>query len=153
MPAIEVLLRDAQPTRSEILGDPEARQRRDLAIDGLVKMYNDAKRARKIKKLDYRVGMFCEELKKRNHGRLPKAKGGRPSAEHRAVLIAMRVHEAIKRGGGKWGGKEKAYKDVAERHGASYDHVKDIYQRAFGKHHDPDFRQAVDLALRDRTEG
>jgi hypothetical protein len=153
VPDTDVLLRDAQPTRTEILREPDARQRREAAIDHLVRMFNDAKRTRKIKQLDYRVRMFCEELKKRNRGLLPKSKGGRPpgTGEHRAVLFAVRVKEAIESGGGKWGSKEAAYREISDRYRASYDYVKEIYLRAFGEHPDPDFREAVDLALCDRN--
>ncbi len=153
VPEIAFLLRDAQPTRAEILGESDARQRRDVAIDHLVKMYNNAKRTGEIKQLDYRVRMFCEELKKRNRDLLPKAKGGRPpnTGEHRAVLLAVRVKEAIEARGGKWGSKEAAFREIEDRYGASYEYVKEIYLRAFGEHPDPDFRQAVDLALCDRN--
>ena len=62
-------------------------------------------------------------------------------------MIAVHLKEAIERHGGpeKRGSKEKAFKEIAKCDGASYDHVKDIYYRAFGKKQDRDFRQAVDL--------
>jgi hypothetical protein len=105
-------------------------------------------------RLDPRVQLVCELLKSRNElPSTPEQKGGRPRREHRSVLIAVHTQEAIERCGERWGSKEQAFREVAEGDGASYDHVKDIYQRAFGKRHDPDFRQAVDLTLRDRKEG
>ena len=82
LPDISVLLRDAQPIHAEIAGEPDPRKRRErerarrLATDYLVKIYNDAKKARRIQELDFDVRMFCEDLKKRNRGRLPNQRGG-----------------------------------------------------------------------------
>jgi hypothetical protein len=144
-PPIPVLLRDANPTRAEISGDPEACERRDLARGRLAKMYREAEKRRGIDRLDFDVRMFCEQLK-REQGCLPKLKGGRPTAEHRRLLTRVRVEEAIKRRGEKRGSVKAAIEEVAERYGVSYDHVSDIY-----KDRDPDFRAvAVELDLRRR---
>ena len=159
-PEICVLLRDAQPTYAEIACERDSRKRREreraceLAIDRLVKMYRDAKKADKLGQLDFRVCTFCEELKQRNHGQLPKAKGGRPAAEHRGLLIAMHLQEAIERSGEKYGSKEQAFKEIAARDdlfdqrrrspqwATRYEYVKEIYYDS-----DPDFRRAVAVEL------
>lgn len=155
-----MLLRDAQPTYREIEGEPEPRKRRqaerarDLAIDRLIKMYREAKKAGKLGQLDFRVRTFCEELKKRNHGQLPKAKGGRPTAEHRRLLIAVHLQSAIERRGEKHGSKEQAFKEIAANDdlfdqrrrspqwATRYEYVKEIYYDS-----DPDFRRAVAVEL------
>lgn len=148
LPEISVLLRDARPTYVAIEGEPDLRKRRerarerDLAIDRLLKMYREAEKSELLDKLDFRVPMFYEELKQRNRGRLPKAKGGRPTTEHRSLLFAVRVQEAIERRGGKWGAVEAALKEVSDRYGISSHHLKDIYK-------DRDRRAvAVELELR-----
>jgi hypothetical protein len=155
-PDISVLLRDAQPTRAEMT-QPDALKRRAEALDRLTKIRRHPKKLRQLSQLDRaRVCIFCKLLKDRNRGRLPKAKkakGGRPIAEHRSVLIAAHAREAVEERGEKHGSKTQAFNKVAERDGASYDHVKDIYYRAFGKDHDPDFREAVDLKLTERKRG
>lgn len=152
-PEISVLLRDAQPTQAE-MKETDALKRRAQAVDCLTKIYRDTKKLRQLSQVDRaRVRIFCALLKDRNRGSLPKpkkAKGGRPTSEHRRVLIAAHVQEAIERNGQKHGSKEKAFKEVAESDGASYDHVKDIYYRAFGENYNPDFREAVDLKLAKR---
>jgi hypothetical protein len=152
-PEVSVLLQDAQPTRAE-LRQPDARQRYERAINQLAKWYWNPKKRKQIGRLYPLFLPVCELLKHRKELPLPppKQKGGRPKQEHNAVLIAVHVQEAIKRHGeGKRGSKEKAFRDVVESDGVSYHHVKDIYYRAFGKRPDRDFRQAVDLALCDRT--
>jgi hypothetical protein len=166
-PSIDVLLRDAMPTYREIAGEPDLRKRRekerarDFAIDCLAKMYRDAQkrrprgRPRKVPEvaerkqtgqLDPRVRIFCEQLKDHNHGRLPRPKGGRPTAEHRRLLIAVRLHEAIEARGRKRGAVKEALSEVAECYGLSYDHVWDIY-----RDRDPEWLDtvAVELARRE----
>jgi hypothetical protein len=158
VPDISVLLRDAAPIGAEIasaaeLPDRQRREvcrRRELAIENLIKMYQDAKKHEQLDQLEPRVRLFCEQLKERHGGELPKPKGGRPSSEHRSVLIAVHTQEAIERLGDGWGSKERAFREIVERDGVSYYHVKAVYQRAFGRTRDPDFRQAVDFALRER---
>lgn len=151
-PEIYTLLRDAQP-RAEI-GDkcdtrtPRERERaRELAIGRLVKIYREAENRGRIDELDFCVHMFCEELKKRNQGQLPKAKGGRPTAEQRRLLIAVHLEEAIERRGKLRGSVKAALEEVAASDGVSYDHVSDIY-----KDRGPEFRRtvAVELVLRRR---
>jgi hypothetical protein len=144
-------LHDAQPTRAEREREPDARKRYERAVNQLAEWYWNAKKRKQIAQLDPRFLLVCELLKDRNE--LPSTrqqKGGRPKQEHNNVLIAVHVKEAIKNHGGKHGSKEKAFRDVVKSDGVSYDHVKDIYYRAFGEHFDPDFRQAVELALCDR---
>ncbi len=152
-PAISVLVRDALPTRAE-MAQPDAFKRRAEAVDRLTKIYRDAKKLRQLNQGDRAlVFTFCKLLKDRNRGRLPKAKkakDGRPTAEHRSILIAAHAREAVLERGKKHGSRTQAFNEVAERDRASFDHVKDIYYRAFGKKHDPDFREAVDLKLTKR---
>jgi hypothetical protein len=81
-------------------------------------------------------------LMERNHGRLPDPKGGRPTDEHRRLLIAAHVREAIASHSGKWGSVELALKQVAKDDGVSYEYVREIhYDR------DPEWRRVVDVEL------
>jgi predicted HTH domain antitoxin len=157
LPEIPVLLRDAQELTVAELAEPDARKRRererdrDLAIAHLRKICRDAKKLRQLSQLDRAsVRIFSELLKDRNRGQLPKAKGGRPTGEHKRLLIAVHVHEvkkAIEGTGTKRGSLKAALYEVAKRDGVSHDHVSDIY-----KDRDPDFRRdvAVELDLRRR---
>ena len=81
--------------RTQLTQTTGERTRLRISDRYLIKMYGDAKKARKQGRLDFRVRTFCEELKHRNAGQLPKPKGGRPTAEHRRLLIAMHVRESI----------------------------------------------------------
>jgi hypothetical protein len=97
-PKISILLRDAQPTWQEIDGEPdpkkslETERRRDIGIDELITIYRESKRGGRV---DPRVELFCKLLKKRNGGKLPRRKGGRPPDEHKKLLIAVAVAEAL----------------------------------------------------------
>ena len=152
-PDISVLLRDAQPTRAQIAGEPDARKRheneraRDLAAGRLTKMCREAEKRREIEQLDFPVRMFCEELKKRNRGRLPKTKGGRPTSEHRRLLIAADVHEAIERRGRKRGSVEWALNEVAQQHNTTYQYVREIHYQD-----DPNWRRTVAAELAARRK-
>jgi hypothetical protein len=42
-----------------------------------------------------RVRVFCEQLKRRNGGKLPAPRGGRPDNDHEQMLIAVKVQEAL----------------------------------------------------------
>jgi hypothetical protein len=147
-PSIPVLLRDARPTKAEITDEPDPSKRRDtqrayeLAVDQLTKMYRSARKSGKLDRLDPRVRNFCELLKDRNQGRLPKPKGGRPTAEHRRLSMAIEVKTAIGARGKKRGSVEQALREVSERFGVSYDHLRDIhYDR------DPEWRSTVKAEL------
>jgi hypothetical protein len=134
---VAILLRDAEPKWAEIEGQPDPRKRheneraRDLAIDELVFIYRDALNLGALERLDPRVLIFCERLKDRNAGRLPRPKGGRPSNPHRRLLIEMMVIEAIEAEGGKRGAVERAMRQAAGRFGVEYRRVREI-------HYDPD---------------
>jgi hypothetical protein len=134
---VATLLRDAEPKWAEIEGqsDPRKRQEneraRDLAIGELVLMYRDAAKLGALEWLDPRITIFCERLKDRNAGRLPRPKGGRPSNPHRRLLIEMTVIEAIEAEAGKRGAVERAMRRAAERFGIKYRRVREI-------HYDPD---------------
>jgi hypothetical protein len=54
----------------------------------------------------------------------------------------VHVQEAIEARGRKRGSVEEALREVAERDGVSYDHVKDIYNDP-----DPDWRYTVAVEL------
>jgi hypothetical protein len=99
---IQTLLRDAQPLRKEIEGETDkqkkkyAERRRDTATDELIKLYRDVENKAALSPLDLlRVRTFCEQLKKRNGGKLPALLGGAPSKDHKHLLIAVKVEEAL----------------------------------------------------------
>jgi hypothetical protein len=150
IPEVDILLRDANPTRSEIEDEPdptkrEARQREcERARDELMRMYRDWQRG--TSPIDFRVRLFCENWIAKNGGRLPQPLNtGRPPNEHHRLLIAVHVEEAIEAHGGKRGSVESALREVAERDRVSYDHVRDVYYDR-----DPEWRNivAVELACR-----
>jgi hypothetical protein len=131
---LAVLLRDAQPTWSEIYGERNPRKRNErirageLGQDKLLKMYWAAKKRDAIALLDIRVRNFCGRLKDRNRGVMPRPKGGRPSDVHHRFLIAVEVQEARDtRGRKKYGSLEQALQEVRKRRKISYDYVKDSY--------------------------
>jgi hypothetical protein len=148
---LPILLRDAQPTWNELDGEPSAHKRRerirarDSATDDLMKRYRDAESRGAIAGLDIGIRNFCEGLKARNRGRLPKPRGGRPAAKDHRFLIAVEVQEAIELRGRSYGSVEQALKDVSERRNLSYDYVRDTY---YGP--DREWRLAVkaEVALR-----
>jgi hypothetical protein len=163
LPEIPVLLRDAQELTVTELAEPDARKRRererdrDLAIDHLTKMCRDAEKHREMGRLNPLVRMFCEELKKRNHGQLPKAKGGRPANQNRRLFIAVSVREAIEELGGKRGSVDRALRVVADRErkaakarGARilrddcYQYVKEIH---YDYDRDPELRRLVTVEM------
>jgi hypothetical protein len=162
-PKIPVLLRDAQELTVAEVAEPDARKRRqrqrdrDLAIEHLTTMYRDAEKHRQIGQLNPLVRMFCQELKKRNHGQLPKAKGGRPADQNRRLFIAVSVREAIEELGGKRGSVDRALRAVAnqERKAAKargtrilrddyYQYVKEIH---YDYDRDPELRSDVDVEI------
>jgi hypothetical protein len=152
LPEIPVLLRDANPTYDQIEDETDSPKRRerkrahDFAIDCLTKMYRRAEKRGQISQLNFRVRLFCKRLMERNHGRLPDPKGGRPTDEHRRLLIAVHVREAISSRGGKRGAVKQALDQVAEDDGVSYEYVREIhYDR------DPEWQRGVDVELACRT--
>jgi hypothetical protein len=100
-PEIASLVRDALTTRREIEGesDPRERQRierkRDIAIDEIVTMYRDYEKQGQLDKLPLEIQIVCEHLRCLNGGKLPTRKGGRPPDEHKKLLIAVKVAEAL----------------------------------------------------------
>jgi hypothetical protein len=101
-PEIPTLLRDAQPLPKELEGDSDkqskkdAERRRDIATDELIKLYRDPEDMAQLSASD-RLGVriFCEQLKRRNRGKLPAPRGGRPDNDHDQMLIAVKVEEAL----------------------------------------------------------
>src|SRR5262249_62434819 len=97
-----VLLRDAQPTRREIDGEPNLRERRERialaksARGVLMRMHRDAEKRRSLHRLDPRVRNFIEGVKARNGGRPPKPKRGKPPGHrnNKSFLLAVKVQEA-----------------------------------------------------------
>jgi hypothetical protein len=130
---LPILLRDTQPTWREIDGEPNAHKRRerirarDSAIDELMKIYRDAEKRGVLAQLDIRVRNFCEVLKSRHGGRLPKPKGGRPPDERGRFSLALEVEQTRDATGKKRGSIEQALKDVSQRRKLSYDYVRDVY--------------------------
>jgi hypothetical protein len=105
-------------------------------------MYREAEKRGQMERLDPAVRFACELLKDKNGGRPPKAKGGRPTDEHRRFLIAVTVQGLIEADPKKRGSVERALQKTSERLGVSYDHVRDIhYDR------NPEWRRAVALEL------
>jgi len=123
---------------------------------------------------DPHVRVFLDHLRDHYGDDLPKAKGGRPANEHRRLLIAVHVREAIERRGGKHGDIEAAIKEIAERDelfderkrqrpsgrkgrqvsepqpsepATRYDYIKEIL-----KDTDPDWHRAVAVELKLRRE-
>jgi hypothetical protein len=101
-PEISILLRDAQPLTKESEGksDKESKKNverlRDIAIDQLIKMYRDPESMGQLTRTDQlRVRVFCEQLKRRDGGKLPAPRGGRPDNDHEQMLIAVKVEEAL----------------------------------------------------------
>jgi hypothetical protein len=107
---VSLLMRAAMTTDAEIAGEPEPGKRREL------KRARDEAIAR-LTKMPWNpeVRVFSDHLRDRYGDRLPKAKGGRPANEHRRLLIAVNLHETIKRRGGKHGDIEAAIWEIAER--------------------------------------
>jgi hypothetical protein len=148
-----VLLRDAQPTRFEIEDEPDPQKRRerqrarDIAIDELITICNDHKMRGLLKQLNPRVFLFCEQLRTRASGKLPKRKGGRPSDPHQQLLIAVAVREAIASHGGQRGSVAKAIRETFERYGKRFgihriETIKDIHHNP-----DPEWKRTVDAEL------
>jgi len=156
LPEIEILLRDAIPTWFEIEGEFDSKKREmrgresEIAKDELVRIYRDARKRGVLNKLDFRLRLFCERLMAQDDDRLPPPLNtGRPSDEHRRLLIALHVKEAIEARGSRRGSVEAAVREVAARDGLSYDQVRDIYYDR-----DPEWRHvvAVEFARRKAEE-
>jgi hypothetical protein len=125
-PALEVVLRDAQPTGRELENDPDAQERQARAMERLSSDYRAAKTRGTLHKLDPRIRNLCERYEA-EFGHLPKSKGGRPPNAHRRLLIAFTLDEEIKARGPGWGNLESALWAVVARLGVDYDEVKDIH--------------------------
>ncbi len=161
VPELGLLLRDAMPTWSELEGETSARKRRkneracDLAIDELLSMYRDHARRGKIRELDPRVRIFCEQLMQLNGGVLPKRKGGRPSADkHRNLLIAVAVEEALAAQKGKRRNVRRAIQHVSDTLDIAGKRVhmpaatiRDIYYRP-----DPEWQRAIKVEMARRAQ-
>jgi hypothetical protein len=152
-PEIDILLRDAVPTWTEIEGEPDGLKRRkrrrecDGARDDLVRLYRDAQKRGTLHNLDIRIRHSCEQLADQNGGQLPRALNtGRPADEHRRLLIAVHVRESIEARGGKRGSVIAALDEVAKRHALSFDQVRDIYYDP-----NPEWRRTVEVELNRRT--
>jgi hypothetical protein len=133
---IRIVLRNAQITRFEIEDELEERKRheltreRDIARDVVIKMYRDAQKRDALDRLDWGVRNFCDDLKASNNGRLPTPKGGRPRDDHRRLLIAIQVIEAIeadRANGGSRGAVDRAICQVAAKFDVTYRRVREIY--------------------------
>jgi hypothetical protein len=147
---LNVVLRDAQSTRSEIEREPDARKRRNFAIKLLGSIYHDAEKHGELHLLDPRIVNFCERFKARNGGYLPKSKGGQPPNQHRRLLIALAIHDKVKALGPGRSNIETALQDTSIRMGVSYDYVKEIFYDQ-----DPEWLRAMEIerAHRKHFEG
>ena len=170
LPLVPVLMRNAMTTDDEIEGEPDLRKRRELKRD------RDEAIPR-LEKLSWDpvIRVVLDLLRDRYGEHLPKAKGGRPTNEHRRLLIAVHVHEAIAVRGGKHGDIDAAIWEIAEldelfderkrrrpsgRKGRQmmsepqtsepatrYDYIKEILNDT-----DPDWLQAVAVELKLRRK-
>jgi hypothetical protein len=133
VPEINSLLRDMLPTRQEIKGERHPQRRRankraqDKAVDELVTIYRDHEARGKLSELDPRVQMVCEDLKRKNGGKLPRRKGGRPADLHRRLLIAIGVRESVESRTGTQKAVEQALAEVATKFNITPRTVRDIY--------------------------
>jgi hypothetical protein len=126
---LQVLLRDAQPTRREIDDEPDGHKRRererarDTAIDVLIRIVRTKRfQGKTLGALEQlRVNNFIRELMARNGGRLPKPKGGRPQEHPRRLRIVAEVL------GEDTESTDAALLKVAARLGMSYAYVKECY--------------------------
>ena len=146
---LNVVLRDAQPTRSEIEREPDARKRQDWATRLLGSIYHDAEKYGELHLLDPRIVNFCEIFKARNGGYLPKSKGGRSPNQHHRLLIALAIHDKVK-ALGPGSNIEAALWDTSIQMGVSYDYVKEIFYDQ-----DPEWLRAMEIerAHRKHFEG
>jgi hypothetical protein len=151
-PPLDVLLRDAQPTRFEIENEPNLQKRRerqrarDIATDDLIELVREHETQGRLKQLDPRVRLFWEQLKS-SRGKLPKRKGGRPSSSHQQLLIAAEIRERITANGGRRGSVAKAIRETFERYGKRFgiqriETIKDIHYNP-----DPEWQRTVDAEL------
>src|SRR5262249_18828983 len=125
---------DANPTWSEIEGEPdlekrEARKREcKIAIDELVKIYREHEKRGTLHTLDIRVRLICGQLKTRNAGQFPPPLNtGKPPDLHHRLLFAVHVREEIEALGGKHGAVKAALEAVAKRENVSFEHLRDIH--------------------------
>jgi hypothetical protein len=152
-------------TDAEIEAELDPRKRRELK-----QSRNEAVARLKQLSWDPGVRVFLDLY----GDRLPKAKGGRPANEHRRLLIAVNLHEAIDRRGRKHGDIEKAIWEIAGRDelfderkrrrpsgrkgrhvsepqpsepATRYDYIKEILNDT-----DPDWLRAVAVELKLRRE-
>jgi hypothetical protein len=150
---LDVLLRDAQPTRFEIEEEPDPQKRRerqrarDIATDELITIFNDHEMRGQLKRLDPRVRLFREQLRTHGSGKLPKRKGGRPSDPQQQLLIAVAVREAITAHGRQRGSVAKAIRETFECYGKCFgihriETIKDIHYNR-----EPEWQRTVDAEL------
>jgi hypothetical protein len=135
---LNIVLRDAQPTRSEIEREPDALRRQDWATRMLGSIYHDAEKHGELHRLDPRIRNFCERYKA-NHGHLPRSEGGRPPDRDRRLLIAVAIHDEVKALGPERN-IESALWEVTIRMGGSYDYVKEIFYDR-----DPELLEAIEI--------
>jgi hypothetical protein len=154
---VRLLLRNAQITRFEIADESdeckrhELKRTQEIATGELIKIYRDSQRRGALDTLDWGVRNFWEDLKAKNVGRLPTAKGGRPRDEHRRLLMAIKVIEAIdfiKANGRRRGTVDRAIRQVAGEFCVEYRRVREVYYDR-----DPIWTRdlRLSLAMRGRT--
>jgi hypothetical protein len=115
-----VLIRDAEPKWCEIEGEPNPRKRRenerarDIARDKIVTIYRQHEEQGRLHELPPDIQVFCKQLKQQHGGKLPRRKGGRPPGEHKTLLIAVSVTEALAAQTGKRKSVTQAIRHVHE---------------------------------------
>jgi hypothetical protein len=136
---LSTLLREAQPTWSEIDGEPnklkrkERERSRDIATKTLITIKNTGKfRGEKLGTLDrLRVSSFIKELMDRNGGRLPTSRGVKPQESPVRLQHAVAILKAIETNSEKPKREQEkvssVLKTVAHNSGKQLSYIKEIY--------------------------
>jgi hypothetical protein len=115
-PSIRILLGQAQPLWSELQGEKDPRKRRarererDLAKDELLRIWWRHARHGTLDQLPRGLTAYCEGLRYRNGGQMPRARGGRPEDLHRRLLIWFSVSEYVVARNRQRGISERSYR-------------------------------------------
>jgi hypothetical protein len=133
VPSLATLIRDAQPTYSEIDGEPDIKKRtanerrRDIARDEILRRYKEAETAGRLDTLDRAILDLCEEWRRQNGGVLPRRKGGAPADPHWRMMAFLAAREAVEAGKIDKRGLLASLRALAERSGVEFDSIKGIY--------------------------
>ena len=137
LPDISTLLRDAEPLRREIEGEPDPatrkrnERRRDRARDALIRSARQAEEAGTYLALSPDHREFYERLTEEAGG-APRQIGGRPIDEHYEILLAIAARLAVsgcEEAHDEEAGVVRALESVADRAGLSYERVRALHYR------------------------